>query len=199
MSLIPGSGRSPGEGNGNPLQYFCWRISGTEEPGKLQSMGSQGVGHDWATNILHFYYIASRVQWPQVPQLHWPASKVFLPWWLCNSKTVRNIMFLDIIFLPPTLCNICQRHKMKTYIFHSIVTIVKVKTSTIYSYRDSLSRMCLLYWLKANMAFRIRVKGYLDIRRLLWFNLSWPIFLYYFLKSSVVTLVSEVIKLRGKG
>ena len=23
MSLIPGMGRSPGEGNGNPLQYFC--------------------------------------------------------------------------------------------------------------------------------------------------------------------------------
>ena len=22
--LIPGSGRSPGEGNGNPLQYSCW-------------------------------------------------------------------------------------------------------------------------------------------------------------------------------
>ena len=23
LSLIPGSGRSPGEGNGNPLQYSC--------------------------------------------------------------------------------------------------------------------------------------------------------------------------------
>jgi len=23
MGLIPGLGRSPGEGNGNPLQYFC--------------------------------------------------------------------------------------------------------------------------------------------------------------------------------
>ena len=23
VGLIPGSGRSPGEGNGNPLQYFC--------------------------------------------------------------------------------------------------------------------------------------------------------------------------------
>ena len=23
QSLIPGSGRSPGEGNGNPLQYYC--------------------------------------------------------------------------------------------------------------------------------------------------------------------------------
>ena len=25
MSLIPGSGRSPGEGNGNPPQYSCLR------------------------------------------------------------------------------------------------------------------------------------------------------------------------------
>ena len=24
MGLIPGSGRSPGERNGNPLQYSCW-------------------------------------------------------------------------------------------------------------------------------------------------------------------------------
>ena len=25
--LIPGLGRSPGEGNGNPLQYSCWENS----------------------------------------------------------------------------------------------------------------------------------------------------------------------------
>ena len=39
--LIPGSGRSPGGGLGNPLQYSCWRIPWTEEPGGLQSIGSQ--------------------------------------------------------------------------------------------------------------------------------------------------------------
>ena len=44
--LIPGSGRSPGEGNGYPLQDSCWEILWTEEPGGLQSMGSQRVGHD---------------------------------------------------------------------------------------------------------------------------------------------------------
>ena len=33
LGLIPGSGRSPGEGNDNPLQYFCWEIPWTEEPG----------------------------------------------------------------------------------------------------------------------------------------------------------------------
>ena len=36
VGSIPGSGRSPGEGNGNPLQYSC-----LENP-----MGSQRVGHD---------------------------------------------------------------------------------------------------------------------------------------------------------
>ena len=41
---IPGLGRCPGEGNGNPLQY--WRISWTEEPGGLQSMGLQRIEHD---------------------------------------------------------------------------------------------------------------------------------------------------------
>ena len=39
----PGSGRSPGGGHGNPLQ---WRIPWTEEPDVLWSLGSQRVGHD---------------------------------------------------------------------------------------------------------------------------------------------------------
>ena len=47
---ISGSERSLGEGNGNTLQYSCWRIPWTEEPLGLQSMESQRVGHDWMTN-----------------------------------------------------------------------------------------------------------------------------------------------------
>ena len=54
---IPGLGRSPGEGNGNPLQYFCWRIPWTEEPGGLKSMESQTVGHNWATNTFFHFFI----------------------------------------------------------------------------------------------------------------------------------------------
>ena len=42
---IPGSERTPGEGNGYLLQYSCFRNS-TEEPGGLQSMGSKRAGHD---------------------------------------------------------------------------------------------------------------------------------------------------------
>ena len=30
---------------------LAWRIPWTEEPGRLQSMGSQRVGHDWVTSL----------------------------------------------------------------------------------------------------------------------------------------------------
>ena len=43
---IPGLGRSPEEGNGNPLQYSCLGNVMDEEPGRLQSTGLQRVGHD---------------------------------------------------------------------------------------------------------------------------------------------------------
>ena len=44
LGSIPGLGRSPGEGNGNRLQYSC--LENTMEPGGLQSTGSQRVRHD---------------------------------------------------------------------------------------------------------------------------------------------------------
>ena len=43
---IPGLGRSPRGAHGNPSCTLAWRIAWREEPGGLQSMGSQRVGHD---------------------------------------------------------------------------------------------------------------------------------------------------------
>ena len=43
---IPRSGRSPGGEPGNPLPILAWRIPWIEESGGLQSVGSEGVGHD---------------------------------------------------------------------------------------------------------------------------------------------------------
>ena len=46
LGLIPGSGRYPGEGNGNPLHHssiLAWRIPWSEEPGRLQLIGMQRV------------------------------------------------------------------------------------------------------------------------------------------------------------
>ena len=46
VGSIPGLERSPGEGHGNPPQYSDMGILWTEEHGRLQSMGSQRVGHN---------------------------------------------------------------------------------------------------------------------------------------------------------
>ena len=43
---IPGSGRPPGGLYGTHSSILAWRIPWTEEPGRLQSMGSLEVGHD---------------------------------------------------------------------------------------------------------------------------------------------------------
>ena len=50
---VPGSGRSPVEGNDNPLQpTLAWRVTWTEEPGGLLCMASQRVQHDWVNNTI---------------------------------------------------------------------------------------------------------------------------------------------------
>ena len=46
VGSIPGLKRSPAGGNGNRLQHSCLVIPWTEEPGGLQSVGSQRVRHD---------------------------------------------------------------------------------------------------------------------------------------------------------
>ena len=43
---------------------LAWKIPWTEEPGRLQSMGSQRVGHDWAASLsLHFGLSLLAVCW----------------------------------------------------------------------------------------------------------------------------------------
>ena len=48
---VPGWGRSHGGGNDNLLQYSC--LGNPMEPGRLQSMGSQRVRHNWGTKPQH--------------------------------------------------------------------------------------------------------------------------------------------------
>ena len=49
MGSIPGSGRSPGEGNDYPLQYLAWVIPWTEKPGGLQNKGIKRISQNLAT------------------------------------------------------------------------------------------------------------------------------------------------------
>ena len=62
-----GLGRSCAEENGNPLQYSCLENSMNKEAGRLQSMGSQRVGHDLVTEHAHtqsYLQFLSANLWP---------------------------------------------------------------------------------------------------------------------------------------
>ena len=56
-----------GEGNGTPLQSSCLENPWTEEPGRLQSMGSRRVGHNWATSLSLFTFMHWRRKWQPTP------------------------------------------------------------------------------------------------------------------------------------
>ena len=60
-----------GEGNGTHSSAFAWKIPWTEEPGRLQSMRSLRVGHNWATSLSLFTFMHWRRKWQHTP--------VFLP------------------------------------------------------------------------------------------------------------------------
>ena len=50
---------------------LAWKIPGTEEPGRLQSMGLLRIGHDWAPLLSLFTFMHWRTKWQPTP--------VFLP------------------------------------------------------------------------------------------------------------------------
>jgi len=50
---------------------LAWKIPWMEEPGRLQSMGSPRVGHDWATSLSLYTFMHWRRKWQPTP--------VFLP------------------------------------------------------------------------------------------------------------------------
>ena len=50
-----------GEGNATHSSVLAWRIPGTEEPGRLPSLGSHRVRHNWSNLAVSFDNLLSRI------------------------------------------------------------------------------------------------------------------------------------------
>ena len=72
---IPGFRRYPRGGHGNLLQSSCLKNPMDREPGRLQSRGSQNVGHDWVRSA-------------HTHGAYWPLQ-------------VSSLPFTDVSHLPP--------------------------------------------------------------------------------------------------
>ena len=102
---------SHGEGNGTPLQYSCLENPWTEEPGRLQSMGSLRVGNDWATSLSLFTFMHWRRKWQPTP-VFWPGeSQGRGAWWaavsgVAQSRTrLKRLSSSSSTLLPWDKCN----------------------------------------------------------------------------------------------
>ena len=87
----PGSGRSPEGVPGNPLQYACLENPRTEEPGRLQSIGSQRVRHD-CSNFTHAH------QYPVVWASNHFSIEIPLLFFQKSFDCIRLHLFLVCLF-----------------------------------------------------------------------------------------------------
>ena len=61
------------KGMTTPSSTLAWRISWTEEPGRLQSMGSQRISHNWMTNTFTFFWYF----FPYLMDIKWRKYNIF--------------------------------------------------------------------------------------------------------------------------
>ena len=75
---------------------LAWKIPWTEEPGGLQSKGSQRIGHNWATKHthIHYYHICYNDLWSAIFNITIAErlQLIRLRWWLAflSNKILLN-------------------------------------------------------------------------------------------------------------
>ena len=78
-----------GEGNGTPLQYSCLENPMDGGAGRLKSMGSLRVGHNWATSLSLFTFMHWRRKWQPTP--------VFLPGESQGWRSLVGCLFDSVV------------------------------------------------------------------------------------------------------
>ena len=94
---------------------LAWKIPWMEEPGRLQSMGSLKVGHNWATSLSLFTFLHWRRKWQPTP--------VFLPgksqgrWWAAVYGVAQSRTQLKWLSSSSSLADnwelFIRRHNMR--------------------------------------------------------------------------------------
>ena len=112
---------------------LAWKIPWTEEPGRLQSMGSRRVGHDWATSLSLFTFMhwrrkthSSVLAW-RIPGtgesggLPVAQSWTWLKWLSSSSSSTKLTRFFFPFLLPVSqLGRLCFREVYSFIIFFTL-------------------------------------------------------------------------------
>ena len=107
---IPGSGRSPGEGHGNPVQYSCLENCMGRGVGRLQSIGLQRVRHGWSDLACTHTWAPDSELFPKHLRVLWlPAKQIlgycflsldFPVWWFFPLWQTGEIELFELLVYP---------------------------------------------------------------------------------------------------
>ena len=108
---------------------LAWKIPWMEEPGRLQSMGSHRVGHDWATSLSHFIFMHWRRKWQPTPVFLPGESRDGEAWWAAVHGVTQSRTRLKWLS-----CSI--------YIYIYIFILVQILFSCRLSHNIEYSSLC---------------------------------------------------------
>ena len=89
LGLIPGSGRFPGEGKGNPLQNFVWKIPWKES---LADCSPWGRKESDMTERLHFDFHFIIYYLSVIPYQSLTCQLLFQIIWLSSVDVTRSLI-----------------------------------------------------------------------------------------------------------
>ena len=125
-SLVPGSGRSPGEGNGNPLQFSSLENPMNRGVWQATSMGSQKVRQSWAhthmTCLIQYKRLTICYQFSclffcanllytlllhvinSIPHYYYAKQLSIFYWYLNNNKILKIYLCSYYLHYPSFIC-----------------------------------------------------------------------------------------------
>ena len=99
---------------------LAWKIPWTEEPGRLQSMGSLRVGPDWATSLSLFTFMHWRRKWQPTPVFLPGESQGWGAWWAAVYGVAQSRTWLKWLGSSSSMVNIWADERFAAVTFKKL-------------------------------------------------------------------------------
>ena len=163
LSSIPGWEDPLGKEMATHSSILAWGIPWTEEPGGLPSIGSQRVGHDWATK--YSKHLFQSVQWLSHVWLFaipWPAARQ-ASLSITSSPSLLKLMFIELV-MPPNHLILCRPLLLLPSIFPSIRVFSKESVLHVRWPKYGVSASASVLPMNIQDRFPLRFTGWISLQ-----------------------------------
>ena len=111
---------------------LAWKIPWTEEPGRLQSMGSWRVGHDWATSLSLITFMHWRRKWQPTLVFLPGESQGWEAWWAAIYGVAQSLTRLKRLSSSSSMHVRDIINSFSTSVFKKLSIFFSVASLTFY-------------------------------------------------------------------